>query len=180
LEAATVDPITFQQLLDALADDGADLAEVLSGEAGQATDVAELEAEALRVFDEIRTRDVVSEEDVAAQEQLADVVEALRAEQGRRDAAAAAEQQARIAELAGRVNPAADDAGDETGQAAASRKTTRTTRPAAARKATALPVWARAAARPRRRAPNWCPGPVHSSVSARPVRRRVDLGRVTA
>lgn len=109
-------PITLQQLLDALADDGADLAELLSGEAGQATDIAELEAEALRVFDEIRTRDVVSEEDVAAQEQLADVVEALRAEQGRRDAAAAAEQQARIAELAGRVNPAADDAGDETGE----------------------------------------------------------------
>jgi hypothetical protein len=106
-----VDPITLQQILDALADDGADVAALLSGEAGQNTDVAELEREALTVFDEIRQRDVVSEEDVAALEQLADAIEALRAEQSRRDEAAA-EQQAHIEELASRVAPGSESESD--------------------------------------------------------------------
>lgn len=95
--------MTLQELLDAIAAGDQDaLAAALSGH----VDLSGLEVEAVATFDRIRAGDGLTEDDVAALETLASAVEALRGEQTRR-AEAAAEQQARIDEIAGRITPAA-------------------------------------------------------------------------
>lgn len=101
------------QALTALLSDTAALAELLA----DVEDLATLESEAVRLFDQLRGNPAPSDEDVDTLEALVSTVEAVRAEQARRDQLAA-EQQARIDELASRLNPAAGDDGgqDEGGQ----------------------------------------------------------------
>jgi hypothetical protein len=108
-----VDPITLQQLLDTLADPDGDVAALLSGAAGQATNLADLESQAMQAFDDLRASDSLSADDLAQLETLADAVEQIREEQGRRDAVAA-EQRARVEELAQRVG-GEDGEGDPDG-----------------------------------------------------------------
>lgn len=101
-----MDPITLQQILNQLAAADGDVAALLSGEAGQTTDLAALETEAVAAFDALRGRDSLTEPDVDQLETLADAVEAIRTERGRRDEQAA-ETRTRADELAGRVTPPA-------------------------------------------------------------------------
>ncbi|GAA3172629.1 hypothetical protein GCM10020001_118910 [Nonomuraea salmonea] len=101
----------LQDLLNALArgEEGADdVAELFAG----VEDLAALEAEALGVFDGLMAADTLSDEDMASLEALAEAVEAIRGEQGRRDQVAA-EQRARREELAARVAPPAGDNDDD-------------------------------------------------------------------
>ena len=101
-----MDDITLQALLNELARDGGDVPALLQS-SDQEVDLPALESEALETFDRIRAGESPSDTDVAALEQLADVVDALRAETTRRDEAAA-EQRARVDALASRVARPAD------------------------------------------------------------------------
>lgn len=88
-----MDPVTLQDLLNALASGGKEaLAALLSGAEVSPEVLAELESAAYGAFDEIKARQKagLTPEDVAALEQLADSVDAIRAETGRREEAAQA------------------------------------------------------------------------------------------
>lgn len=113
-----MDPVTLQDLVKALGD--ADKLAALLGR--DDVDLAALVEEARETFLEIygRKDDGLTEDEVAASEQLADVVEAIEAETTRRDEAKAA-QSAAVDAIAARIvpapAPAADDdtAADDTG-----------------------------------------------------------------
>lgn len=109
--------ITLQSLIDAAqsAPEGAtpvDAVAALLADNAADVDVAALQAEAVARFDELSEAGVDSDEALAAVEALADVVDGTRAEQARLDEANAAKQD-RIAELARRVNPPADDSDND-------------------------------------------------------------------
>lgn len=89
--------------------------------------LAELEAEAVEVFNRVYDPEAdpasLSNDDVAAMGQLADAVEALRAEQASR-AEQGSERAEQAAQLAARVTPASTDEGDGDGTDAAAGEST--------------------------------------------------------
>ncbi|GIH51671.1 hypothetical protein SAMN05421833_12978 [Microbispora rosea] len=104
-----MDPVTLQQILDALAaGDAQALAALLARED---VNLSELEQQALAEFDGIRARQAegLTADDVTALEALADAVDAIRTEGGRREQVAA-EQTAQVEAIAQRIAaPAAAD-----------------------------------------------------------------------
>lgn len=116
-----MDPITLQELLDALSD-GGDPAALLASET-RSVDLPALESEALESFDRLRGGEApLTDNDVEALEALASAVEAVRTETGRRAEESQATQ-TRVDELASRLRPEAEaggePAGDGAGEAAA-------------------------------------------------------------
>lgn len=107
-----MDPVTLQDLLKALGD--ADKLAALLGR--DDADLAALVGEARETFGDIygRKDDGLTEDEVAACEQLADVVQAIEAETTRRDEAKAA-QSAAVDAIAARIVPAPAPAADDEG-----------------------------------------------------------------
>jgi hypothetical protein len=107
--------VTLQELLDLIAaGDNEALAAALQN---SDVDLGELESAALAAFQDIRGRqaDGLGAEDLAALEALADGVEAVRAESGRRETVRA-EQQAAADAIAARIEPPAPAEGDGEGE----------------------------------------------------------------
>lgn len=113
-----MDPITLQELLDELANEGGNLPDLLRrySDEGRLT-VAEadrLEAEARENFTTLQNAETISETDIETMETLATAVDAVRAERTHLNETADA-QAARVAEIAARVAPVADETTDDDG-----------------------------------------------------------------
>lgn len=106
-----MDPVTLQDLLNALASGKPEELAALLARDG--VDLGALEREAFDAFDAIKARqsEGLSGEDVAALEQLADSVDAIKSETGRREEAAQAVAD-QVNALESRIRPAGEGAAD--------------------------------------------------------------------